>query len=60
MDKAYRPIQGIILLAGGMLGGFLLAFSTPSLERNNPMTAVIGLLPFVLAGLTGIAKTTTA
>jgi hypothetical protein len=43
-----------------MLGGLLLAFSATLLERNNLITIALGLLPFVLAGLTGVAKTTTA
>ncbi len=60
MDRIYRPIQGVLLLGGSMLGGFLLVFSAVSLEQPTPMTVALGLLPFLLAGLTGIAKTTTA
>ncbi len=30
VKTAYRPVRGILLLGGGMLGGFLLVFSAAS------------------------------
>ena len=60
MSKASRLVQAVSLIGGGMIGGLSIVLGTSLLEKNDPIIAAIALLPFVLAGLTGIAKSTTA
>jgi hypothetical protein len=62
-DEGDRKVPPLILLATGMIGGAALAVlahvspsHTPALDASTLIVA----LPFLLAGLLGVAKTTTA
>jgi hypothetical protein len=54
-------LQCLPLLAGGIAAGLLLALITRTSNGAEPATfALMAGLPFLLAALTGVAKTTTA
>jgi hypothetical protein len=52
IDWRARPV---LLLAGGMITGAILAVLT-----TRPGGVLVAAMPFILAVLTGVAKTTTA
>jgi hypothetical protein len=53
--------QGLPLLFGGIAAGVLLSLFTRVGSGANPATVVLlAGLPFCLAAMTGVAKTTTA
>ena len=56
IDRRARPVP---LLVGGGAAGALLAVLTAQ-PGGGPLTPVVMALPFLLAALTGVAKTTTA
>ena len=54
-----RRRWSVPLLVGGVaLGAVLAVLSTPT--SGGPLTPLVMALPFLLAALTGVAKTTTA
>ncbi len=56
IDRRRRCVP---LLVGGVAAGALLAvLSAPT--SGGPLTPLVMALPFLLAALTGVAKTTTA
>lgn len=58
-----RPAWSIPALIGGVAGGIMLAiFATLAHARSgiSPVTVLVAILPFILAAVTGVAKTTTA
>jgi hypothetical protein len=59
MMSAYRSVRNLGLLAMGMIMGCMLAYMAHK-PYSLPFTTIIYLLPFLIAMLVGIAKTTTA
>ncbi len=55
-DRRARPVP---LLVGGVATGAVLAMLTTR-PGGGPLTPLVMALPFLLAALTGVAKTTTA
>jgi hypothetical protein len=54
-------LQCLPLLWGGITTGLVLALLARTSGRTEPaMVMLVGALPFFLAALTGVAKTTTA
>lgn len=54
-------LQCLPLLAGGIAAGLVLALIARASNGTGPATfALMAGLPFLLAALTGVAKTTTA
>ena len=51
--------RSVPLLVGGLAAGAVLAVLTIR-PGGGPLTALVTALPFLLAALTGVAKTTTA
>ena len=56
IDRRVRPAR---LLVSGVAAGALLAMLTTR-PGGGPLTPLVLALPFLLAALTGVAKTTTA
>ena len=56
IDRRVGPVP---LLVGGVAAGALLAVLTAQ-PGGRPLTPLVMALPFLLAALTGVAKTTTA
>ena len=56
IDRRARPV---LLLVGGVAAGALLAVLAAQ-PGDGPLTPLVMALPFILAVLTGVAKTTTA
>ena len=56
----YQALRNIPFLVGGMLAGFILAYSLHTHGILVPVVAIaLTLFPFIIAVLTGMAKTTT-
>jgi hypothetical protein len=57
-----QRLQCLPSLCGGVAAGLLLALITARASRGAEpaVVAVVALLPFLLAAMTGVAKTTTA
>ena len=56
-----QRLQCLPLLCGGMAAGLLLAMITRAISAAEPSAVMlVAGLPFFLAALTGVAKTTTA
>ena len=61
MSLGRRCLQTVPILLGGIFVGVTLAVITHGYaEANSAAVAVVTLLLFVLAAMTGVAKTTTA
>jgi hypothetical protein len=57
----YTALRNLPLLIAGILAGFVLAYALHAYRVSLAGLATIPLvLPFVIAALTGLAKTTTA
>jgi hypothetical protein len=62
MISLRQRLQSLPLLCGGLAAGLLLAFIARKSGGTQPpaMALLIAAMPFVLAGMTGMAKSTTA
>lgn len=60
MLLSYRNIRNVPLLISAMIGGFAIIYLFHVKSELAPFNFMIGvLLPFLLAFLTGVTKTTT-
>lgn len=59
MISTYRSMRNLGLLTIGMIVGCMLAYMAHS-PLSHYFYTIVGLLPFIIAILVGVAKTTTA
>lgn len=60
MNPEHWSMRNLSLLVSTLIVGFLLAYLMHVHREFVPIGVVVGtLLPFVIAGLTGVAQTTT-